>query len=1400
MTTRIANKGKWIARGLTLTALILTVVATQNAGAAFVAYNDLLLQTGEPSTSITTNSPATVTSGQLVDFSSGSSVSASVSFSGAVPVVGIDSYSLPGGSDAYAVFNGKLDSQGYEYWSVGDVVMTLSGLDPSKRYTFVLYPTRGAESTSYSNRYTRMIISDASGFTNNSSAGSLKSTSTAANDTTMIVAGNMDGKVFRYDGINPGGDGDIAFTLTAVSTNGYGPNAYIRCYMLQESSGTDVSTSYEWRQTSSTYTETATARSFYLYISNSLGDVFVDDLYFCAGTVPESGANLMQNPGFENGLSSWSLTGGHTISSTSSAFTHNGASSLQLTCSAPTFGGGADSVNQVVSGMSIGQVYTLSFWYLATNAVDFVGRFSSMPASANTITLDGTGTRTGASGVGSFFISGASPMPVSNTMRIGWPSTAGKIYRVVKGTSLNNNAWQQWGLVTAATATASVDIPTSGKSGFFRLIETMISLPSINNAGGASAIGPTTATLNGTLDTTGSIPTSVYVCWDTSDKGEGTLNDWSHVDYLGIRTAGPFSDTVSGLSSNATYYYRCYAENMAGSRFASPAVSFSTVSLNSPTLSTPTASPVGSGSATLGATITSDGGSGITSRGTCYGSSPAPTLNALAEGGTGTGAFSHYRSGLSNGTFYYYRGYAVNAAGTGYSPDGSFWTEPLSPLSLSFSAVGSNSLSLSWSTNGTHAAGCIVLYRAGADLTGDPVDGTTYSAGNSLGGGTVGYVGTAQSVNLTGLTPGQTYYIRIYGYAGSGYAINYQQDNPATGNQATTTGGQTVGPNAFYLIQAYGTDDRVGTIAPAYVYVADPVPGNHTPNITSITATPSTVAPYGTVSLSATATDSDGDPLEYAWVVTGGELGWSRAANETWKAPSLGGTYKLEVMVGDGKTWTNAYVDVTVNGNGNNASANHPPAIYSMIPSKVAVSPGETISVTCTGGDRDGDPFNVYMWTSSINPTQNFGGYSTVVNWTAPSTPSNPASRVHHPGMVVWNQNRTLPAGCPFTLSTELVGIALMGRSSAAQFADTWQPSWASDGSMYSSWQDGGLTTEPVNQLGLSCWPPAASATSQKTGWAHIAGDDPQDLVLTEAGLLEADKTGWLGRYPNACVWKDGTFYMGSKLISVYNVNGQRVGDAEPWAYYGGCPNVGFHSSNNGGTNWTLSPHGPNDYLFGNRDPVGGPSNLNELTTFGTMYLVDYGRNQERSPDGKIYFATTGAKRQDHTLHANNGDVVHLCRVSASGINNGTAYEFYAGGNNWSTNMDQAQPILEWDHNIGGAYIVCNPGLNKYIMTAYKNGSSGGVTTPFEWLPDDTFIFESDSLTGPYRLVSYLPSFGNQAYFAHIPAKFISADGKTAWLWYSANFTDFSRIGDPLGSSYRMAQQQIRFLTPADLQ
>ena len=70
-------------------------------------------------------------------------------------------------------------------------------------------------------------------------------------------------------------------------------------------------------------------------------------------------------------------------------------------------------------------------------------------------------------------------------------------------------------------------------------------------------------------------------------------------------------------------------------------------------------------SATGGGNVVDDGGTAVTERGICWGTSHNPTVSGShASSGTGTGAFTASMTGLTANTKYYVRAYATNSQGT----------------------------------------------------------------------------------------------------------------------------------------------------------------------------------------------------------------------------------------------------------------------------------------------------------------------------------------------------------------------------------------------------------------------------------------------------------------------------------------------------------------------------------------------------------------------------------------------------------------------------------------------------------------------------------------------------------------------------------------------------------------
>ena len=217
-----------------------------------------------------------------------------------------------------------------------------------------------------------------------------------------------------------------------------------------------------------------------------------------------------------------------------------------------------------------------------------------------------------------------------------------------------------------------------------------------------------------------------------------------------------FTLTGINIANNGNLYLRWNFNTTGGN---SQGVGLDNVSLTAtlassmvaPTLTTSTATTITTTTALLGATITADGGATITSRGTVWGTTASPTGNVLAEGGTTVAAFTHSRSGFVENTLYTYRGFAVNANGTGYSPDGNFTTIHNAPNVGSGSGATSNSIIANW-TAPSSGGSAVFTYEIQVDD--DIAFGSPNFTQGSLPSGIL-------SLTATGLVAATTYYFRV---------------------------------------------------------------------------------------------------------------------------------------------------------------------------------------------------------------------------------------------------------------------------------------------------------------------------------------------------------------------------------------------------------------------------------------------------------------------------------------------------------------------------------------------------------------------------------------------------------------------------------------------------------------
>jgi uncharacterized protein (TIGR02145 family) len=130
---------------------------------------------------------------------------------------------------------------------------------------------------------------------------------------------------------------------------------------------------------------------------------------------------------------------------------------------------------------------------------------------------------------------------------------------------------------------------------------------------------------------------------------------------------GSYTITLTGLSVSTNYYVRSFATNSQGTSLGNM-ISFTTPLLAAlPTVETNSISSITQTTAIGGGNVTAPGGTVVTARGVCWGTSSNPTIaNNFTTNGSGAGAYTSNLSGLTANTTYYVRAYATNSNGTTY--------------------------------------------------------------------------------------------------------------------------------------------------------------------------------------------------------------------------------------------------------------------------------------------------------------------------------------------------------------------------------------------------------------------------------------------------------------------------------------------------------------------------------------------------------------------------------------------------------------------------------------------------------------------------------------------------------------------------------------------------------------
>ena len=183
---------------------------------------------------------------------------------------------------------------------------------------------------------------------------------------------------------------------------------------------------------------------------------------------------------------------------------------------------------------------------------------------------------------------------------------------------------------------------------------------------------------------------------------------------------------------------------------------------SAPSIDSPAASSLTTTSATLGATIESNGGAFITAAGVAYGTDANPDIagSKVSSEVTG-GTFTNDVTGLIPNTLYHFRGYATNSQATSYTSDSTFTTLADAPVAAAATGVTSTGFTANWTAPSGTAA--IAGYR---------LDVATDSGFTSFVAGYNDQSVSGTSMGVTGLSSNVPYYYRVRAVNAGGVSSN----------------------------------------------------------------------------------------------------------------------------------------------------------------------------------------------------------------------------------------------------------------------------------------------------------------------------------------------------------------------------------------------------------------------------------------------------------------------------------------------------------------------------------------------------------------------------------------------------------------------------------------------------
>lgn len=292
--------------------------------------------------------------------------------------------------------------------------------------------------------------------------------------------------------------------------------------------------------------------------------------------------------------------------------------------------------------------------------------------------------------------------------------------------------------------------------------------------------------------------------------------------------------------------------------------------------------------------------------------------------------------------------------------------------------------------------------------------------------------------------------------------------------------------------------------------------------------------------------------------------------------------------------------------------------------------------------------------------------------------------------------------------------------------SDIWPTTWGPDGSIYTSWGDGGGFRGASDNTGRV-----------SLGFGRIIGSPPR--------VKGVDVWGYYPKYA-----KHPATFCG-KSDSILSVDGILYAWVGSWynpsrldfvhcAQNPSPPQYRLAWSRDLGATWTLS-----------RWKVEEPPGRMKLS--GSF--LNFGENYAGARDRYVYEYTTIAK---------GGYRTYLFRILPANLEKDPrtpgVYQYYAGpGPAWSADRAKARPVFVDPNDRHITHVVYDPGLRRYIASV--QGRSVGQTG----------LFDAPQPWGPWTTIAYYQNWGGfgdrEALGVDFPAKWISRDGKTLWAVFA---------------------------------